>query len=140
MSGLWGIGYFTNFPNPFYFTDGPLPPNISVLTIEHLFNNTFRHKIQWEEPFTWAEFPITGYELNITNHSLYSGETTHQVLLLSNESSDSPGLSYLITSSGNHCYSLDVAVSAINAIGNSDPGTLHTGHPTGMNKKCHSIC
>ena len=121
--------------NFFMCVDSPLSPNISVTT-EHLFNDTFVHTIQWDKPFTWVEFPIISYELNITNHSLPSGETTLRVSVLNNMTSagqqaSESNLTHTIMTAGSDCYRFDIDLSAVNSIGESDSSTMHTGHPIG---------
>ena len=95
------------------------------------------HTIHWEEPFTWENFPILRYNLNITNHSLIDEQILTQMSIPSNTSTSSgPGalnFTYSFTSKGRICYGLDVALSATNAIGESDSSIVHTGHPIGRN-------
>ena len=114
-------------------SDSPLSPSISE-TVEHLSNDTFMHTIHWEEPFTWENFPILHYNLNITNHSLINEEILTQMSIPSNTTSSNPAagasnFTYSFTSKGRNCYGVDVALSATNAIGDSDSSIVHTGHP-----------
>ena len=86
------------------------------------------HTIHWEEPFTWENFPIISYELNITNHSLtIPDRETIQMSIPSNASN----LTYSFNTNGHNCYGLNIALSASNSIGQSDSSTVHTGHPIG---------
>ena len=98
----------------------------------HLVNDTFQHTLQWDEPFTWMGFPITGYTINITNHS--NGESTTISMLASSY------FNHSIASDEDLCYELEVALSASNRIGSSKPSIKQTGHPMGKTIKINIHC
>ena len=95
--------------------------------MEHLVNNRFQHTLHWDEPFPWHGSPITGYTINITNHS--NGLVTTDIVRISNESA--MHFIHSFPSDGDSCYELDITLSANNRIGESELTVEHTGHPIG---------
>lgn len=104
----------------------PLPPSIN-LDMELRDDEYFLFTIRWTTPFSWPEFPVTGYTVILSNYSV--GEhvnTTFSVIVEGNETQ-----SYLIqfNSTGNECYRLKVFASANSSLGEGQFAIIHTGHP-----------
>lgn len=108
----------------------PLPPNFNT-SVVHLVNNSFLHTINWGAPFTWTDFPVTEYTINITNIS--NGELVSTTIPVNlNETSISVSyFNYSFVSDGSSCYDLDIALSATNSIGESEASTGLVHHLLG---------
>ena len=89
------------------------------LTQHHLINDAIQHIISWSAPFTWSQYPITNYTININNHH---GEYITVV-------KPSDNFIYTHTSYGKNCYQLDVSLAASSQIGQGSASSIHSGHP-----------
>ena len=101
----------------------PLPPQLMVNV---QFNATGLN-ITWVKPFSPEGFPIISYNLTVYNQSSNSS------LLISPLHADN--LTYLLTNSAsysNTCHSLDINITARNAVGDSvASATITSGFPIG---------
>ena len=95
----------------------------------YLANSTFKHTLSWDEPFSWHEFPIISYVINITNYPY--GQVTSVLKLIDSLNSLYSPQKFSFTSDGDYCYNLEVSLVASNIVGDSMPRTFHTGHPIG---------
>ena len=105
----------------------PLSPRFN-LSVVYSVSNRFHHTLHWDEPFTWLEFPVTGYTINITNHS---SEVVTTDIIIQTINSSGTHFSHSFSSNGNSCYEMDIILSATNKIGESELTIEHTGHPIG---------
>ena len=81
--------------------------------------------VEWEVPFTWEDFPILNYTLEVIN------QTNTTVLDTSIISPDI--LSYNLTRvSSLSCTNLTFLLLANNSVGYSDPGTTYGAFPDGI--------
>lgn len=107
-----------------------MAPNFN-LSVVYFVNNSFLHTLDWDAPFTWTNFPITEYTVNITNTS--NGELVSTIISVNlNEVSASVShFNYSFASDGSSCYDLDIALSATNSIGESEASTGQAHHLLG---------
>ena len=90
-----------------------------------LINNTVVHTLSWDAPFTWPNFPITGYAVNITS---YSDNVASLTTIQGNDSH----IIRQFMSHGDSCYDIVITVAALNSIGDGEPAVLSVGHPISM--------
>ena len=97
----------------------PLPPS----PVFSIINKLTIH-VEWEEPFTWNNFPINAYLVEIVNHTSNT--------LLSRTSLNPNNNSYSISqmSPQHFCTTLLVRVSASNVVGSSSFGYIYGGFPS----------
>ena len=107
----------------------PLSPPFNF-TQESIVGNIIEHNLDWSSPFTWSDFPITNYTINVHNH-LSSDSIT-----ITKSINDST-YSYITNRRG--CYELDFSLAAINRIGQSEPVFIRTGHPIGTHAKSNLV-
>ena len=86
-------------------------------------NNSVIHTLSWDAPFTWPDFPIISYVVNITN---LSNRVTNLTVIHHN---DSHKVIHQFTSQGDSCYEIEISVVANNTVGDSKPAVLSVGHP-----------
>ena len=112
-------------PFALYQADSPLAPSIGLnVQLTDFDNLTFTFTLSWTAPYSWPEFPITGYTVTITDHS--SGETLNKIVsTISNQTE----YMYEFNTTGNECYRLDLSVSANNSLGKGESSMIHSGHP-----------
>ena len=90
-------------------------------------SNATNLTVMWEEPFTKADFPITGYKLDMVNKT--SGI---QTVLLDFSSALSYNMS--VDEVVSACHELNFSVTAYNELGDA------TGHAIGMFPKGLNVC
>lgn len=82
-------------------------------------------EVEWAEPFTWEDFPIINYFVQVLNQT--SNETLASEVLSSSISS------YNITrKESSSCSNIVFIVQAISAIGSSTSGVISGGFPAGI--------
>ena len=108
-----------------YQADSPLAPSIGLnVQLTDFDNLTFTFTLSWTAPYSWPEFPITGYTVTITDYS--SGEIFNKIFsTISNETQ----YMHEFNTTGNDCYRFDLSVSANNSIGEGESSMIHSGHP-----------
>lgn len=100
----------------------PLAPPFN-LTQRHLISDAIQHILEWSEPYTHSDFPITNYTVSISDH-------LNKEYITVTKSNDS--FTYTHTSYGKSCLELDFALTANNRAGQGDTNYIHSGHPVGM--------
>ena len=102
----------------------PLPPSPALSVI-----NKLTIQVEWKEPFTWNNFPINKYLVEIVNQTNNT--------LLSRTSLNPNNCSYSISqmSPQRFCTTLLVRVSASNAVGSSSFGYVYGSFPS---RKLHA--
>ena len=117
------LSLFINIADYFVHSGPPLAPSVS-LDKELMENESCLFTLSWTTPFSWSEFPITGYTIILSN---YSNGEPFNTSFMENNITDS----YLIqfNSTGNECYRLEFLVSANNSLGEGQPTIIHSGHP-----------
>ncbi len=82
--------------------------------------------VEWEVPFTWEDFPIFGYTLEVVN------QTNSTVLDITTMTPDI--LSYNLTrndSETSSCTTILFSLQATSGVGSSAPGITYGAFPTG---------
>ena len=103
-------------------SDPPLAPPLN-LTQHHLIDDAVQHILQWSEPFTPSDFPVTNYTVGISNR------LNLEYITVTKSNDD---FTYTHTSYGRSCYELDFTLTANNRVGQGDTSYIHSGHPVGM--------
>ena len=97
--------------------DVPLSPSPHFMMI-----NESTIRVNWERPFTWDDFPITHYTVEVLNQT---GDMLNSSVI------SPPELYYSITQmSPPSCTNLTFLVQAVNSVGPSPPGTTHGAFPS----------
>ena len=89
-------------------------------------NETFSFTFTWTKPFTWTNFPITGYTVVLSNYS--DGEPLNTTITYG-ERNISDFYVHQFNTTGNECYRIDFYVSANNSLGEGEPTLIQSGHP-----------
>ena len=76
-------------------------------------------QVEWDEPFTWHDFPIINYDVQVL-----SGTQTFSNRVLSSDI-----LSFSLTQRNLSCTNLTFSVRANNSVGYSVPGIVHGAFP-----------
>ena len=97
----------------------PLPPE-PILVI----NGFSQLDIQWEIPYSHVDYPVESYSIQIVNMS--SGE-----ILESQEEYNGTIYVYTFDDDVQYCQILSVNVTAVSALGSSEPGSASRGFPIG---------
>ena len=124
-------------------TGPPLAPSISldVELLESDNESFFLFTLNWTTPFSWSEFPVTGYKMILSNYSKDEPfNKSYTILAESNNETDSYLMQF--NSTGNECYGIDFSVSANNSLGEGESAVIHSGHPiignyNTVQKFCH---
>ena len=96
------------------------------LTQWYIGSGIIQHTLQWNVPFSWPGFPITGYTIYINN----SGNGDTSIIMKSKAS-----LSHTHTTDDSYCYRLDFSVAASNAVGRGEGTVTRAGNPIGKIEK-----
>ena len=99
-----------------FIADVPLPPSPEFLLL-----NLTAALVVWDEPFTWQDFPITNYTMEVADKINEE--------LLASEVLSPDTLSYAVTVAVP--FNLTFSVRASNSIGTSMPGTVQGAIATG---------
>ena len=76
--------------------------------------------LEWDAPYSWDEYPVQHYDVEVTNHS----ELDRQAI---NETS----VQYSAAENHQECKEIVFKVRASNSLGNSDYGSVIAGFPIG---------
>ncbi len=99
------------------YSDTPLPPNPVFLGLR-----SSSSVVEWEVPFTWEDFPILNYTVEVVN------QTSSMVLARSVLPQDV--LSYNFTHfESSVCTNISFSVTASSSIGTSSPGVTYGALP-----------
>ena len=86
--------------------------------------------VEWTEPFTWAQYPITSYSLTIKNATeTEDSASLAKVPLFSVELSPSTHFYAITSSMVPACTNLTFSLKAINMIGTSLAGIIYIALP-----------
>ena len=99
----------------------PLPPNPQFSIV-----NESSVQIRWEAPFTWQDYPIVNYTVEVTSQAI--AELLTSVVL------GPDSLSYTLTQMkySNSCTNLTFSLHATSEVGTSLPGITYGAFPAGI--------
>lgn len=80
--------------------------------------------VEWEEPFTWHDFPITNYTVEVFN------QTSEELLAHDVVSADMHSYNHTRSGPQHHCSNFVICVNASNGVGTSSSGCIHGSFPT----------
>ena len=96
------------------------------LDMELMENESSLFTLSWTTPFSWSEFPVTGYTVILSNYS--NGVPFNRSYTILMESNVTDSFLIQFNSTGNECYRLKFFVSANNSLGEGQPYIIHSGH------------
>ena len=94
-----------------------------------MINGFSQLSIQWEIPYSHADYPVVSYNIQIVNMS--SGG-----ILESLEKYSDTIYMYTFDDDVQYCQILSVNVTAVSALGSSEPGSASRGFPIGESYSC----
>ena len=101
------------------FTGGPSAPEPAIRVI-----NSSLYILEWEEPFTWPEFPIVRY-------TLYASADGYAPLNTQMIPADQTSFPMPLTGLIPECQEVEFSLRANNGLAESSPGTVQGGFPIG---------
>lgn len=84
--------------------------------------------LEWDAPFSWPQYPILHYDVDVTNHSELVREAINETSIQFNTSGDY-----------RECETIEFNVRASNVLNDSEYGSVTTGFPIGKNKINESV-